>query len=684
MSSETEPENSSDGEQKFVHPAVEFGLVLLALILAGGAVWHLVNKWRAVNEEVVEQPVLTVGKQADVPRTKGPWGFAEKPSRNIKFNDFHNFWDPNRDITMWFDEVPTQIQTNSVPTPEDSNICPSDYAGAASCQKCHADKYDAWHGHSHRLMNAMAVPENVMGDFTGKAKIDYLGGTGTFYQEKGKYRMALRRDAITRIYEIERTIGSRFFQYYVGKMVEGSEPRESPMWSTQHVLPFGYWIDEKQWVPTVHVFRESNLDKENQDPYTEQEIVGYDGSCTACHTTLAAGDWILNIAGGRRLSVFSPRPVSFHMYGYLADARQEYVNGRPSASIKNDEIFTFGEKIGMLPVIEKAVSLGVSCEACHFGAKKHVENSTKTESEYLPSFFPAGPHVFAEGTDRQDVLGRNPHNLNFVCAKCHSGGRPQYASGHHTWNSTEYSDAVRGACYHPGKAAEKKMEFLTCVHCHDPHEATGRKWKRTPAEDDQSCTTCHQQFSKAEAVTAHTHHAAGSEGSRCMNCHMPKINEGLQAMIRTHRIFSPTEPSMIEANQPNACNLCHLDKPIDWTIDHLREWYGMDHKFDERKMAANYPKRSDAVGLGWIRSAHGPTRVAAAEALARSGHEWAMPHLLDLLITDENLVHRQFTQKRLEEELNFDFESNGYTFFMTREERKPAIEKLRAKLLQSR
>ena len=61
-----------------------------------------------------------------------------------------------------------------------------------------------------------------------------------------------------------------------------------------------------------------------------------------------------------------------------------------------------------------------------------------------------------------------------------------------------------------------------------------------------------------------------------------------------------------------------------------------------------------------------------------------MPHLLDLLVTDENLVHRQFTQKRLEEELNFDFESNGYTFFMTREERKPAIEKLRAKLLQSR
>lgn len=677
MSSGTdEPQNSED-EQKFVHPAVEVGLVLLALALAGGAVWHLVTKWRTVNDS---PPEVIVQEEPEVKRTKGPWGLAVEPSRNIKFNGFHNFWNEDHDVTLWFDEVPTLIQAKSVLTSEDSNIRPADYAGPETCRECHSENYEAWHGHAHRLMNAMAVPENVKGDFSGNAKIDYLGGTGTFYREKGKYRMALRRTGTTRIYEIQRTIGSRFFQYYIGKLVEGSEPRQSPMWNTQHVLPFGYWIDEKQWAPTVHVFRESNLDKENQDPYTEQEIVPYDGSCTACHTTLAAGDWILNIAGGRRLSVFSPRPVSFHMYGYLADARQEYVGGRPSASIKNEEIFEFGEKIGTLPVIEKAVSLGVSCEACHFGARKHVENSTKTESKYLPKFFPAGPHVFAEGTNRQDVLGRNPHNLNFACAKCHTGGRPEYASGHHTWNSTEYSDAVRGACYHPGQAAEKKMDFLTCVHCHDPHKTTGRKWKRTPAEDDRSCVACHKQFETADAITAHTHHATGSTGSRCMNCHMPKINEGLQDMVRTHRIFSPTEPRMIEANQPNACNLCHLDKPIDWTIDHLREWYGKDHKYDERKLAANYPKRGDAVGLGWIRSAHGPTRLTAAEALARSDHDWALPHLLDLLITDENLVHRQFTQKRLEEKLDFDFDSNGYTFYMTAAERKPAIEKLRAKL----
>ena len=43
-----------------------------------------------------------------------------------------------------------------------------------------------------------------------------------------------------------------------------------------------------------------------------------------------------------------------------------------------------------------------------------------------------------------------------------------------------------------------------------------------------------------------------------MNCHMPRINEGLQEVVRTHTIFSPTNSAMIESNQMNACNQCHV------------------------------------------------------------------------------------------------------------------------------
>ena len=678
MSQQMPEDDPSDLEPKYVPPAVELGLIVVALILAGGAIYFLVSRFQG--DEDSEQVASETGAQ--VLRSMGPWGLAHEPARNIKINGFFNYWDRDRDITLWFDDVPQEVKDRSVATDAHSNIRPTDYVGSESCVECHEDKHQDWHAHPHRLMNAMATPENVVGDFSGNASINYLGGTGRFYRHEGKPRMELKRDSITRVFEIERTIGSRFFQYYIGQLVEGSDPRNIPAWNTQHVLPFGYWIQEKQWVPTVHVFRETDADSVSEDPFTEKGVVPYDASCISCHTTIAAGDWILNIAGGQRLTAFSPRSVAFHVGGYLAESRPRLLGGGSVASVPDYGIMDIGNYMAEFPK-ELVADLGVNCEACHFGSRRHAEQSTKTTSNYLPRFFPAGPHVHAEGKDAEEVLGRTPENINFACAKCHSGGRPQFANGSDTWNSTEYSDAIRGFCYDPKKASHAKMEILTCIHCHDPHKAIGNKWPRTPAQDDQSCIQCHQQFSDSKTLTAHTHHAAGSEGSRCMNCHMPKINEGLQDMVRTHQIFNPTDARMIEANQPNACNLCHLDKNIDWTLTHLRDWYGEEHKYDETRLAQNYPERSKPVGLGWLKSPHGPTRLAAAEALAKSEFDWVLKPLLNLMATDDHLINRQFTQKRLEERLNYDFDTNGYSFFMTADERTEALKRLQP-ILQSR
>ena len=151
-------------------------------------------------------------------------------------------------------------------------------------------------------------------------------------------------------------------------------------------------------------------------------------------------------------------------------------------------------------------------------------------------------------------------NVNWMCGRCHTGHRPQLAAGMATWNSTEYADAMRGSCY----------SKLTCMNCHNPHEAIGHKWPLSPLQDDQLCIKCHQQYESPEAIRKHSHHETDSAGSRCMNCHMPRMNEGLQDVVRTHMIFSPTNSEMIESNQPNACNLCHTEKSIDWTVNYLQ------------------------------------------------------------------------------------------------------------------
>jgi predicted CXXCH cytochrome family protein len=593
--------------------------------------------------------------------------------------DVTNFWDVNRQVLYWWDEPVEAIKAASVETGDRSNIRKSDYAGAESCRECHPANYRNWSSHPHRFMNALATLDHVKGDFSGKASIAYLGGSGKFFKEEGGFRMALERDGVRRIFDISRTIGSRFFEYYVGRLIEGPTGVEDPRRTTDHVLPFGYWIDKQEWVPTVHVFRGEDADHEGWDPYASLKFTSYDKSCGDCHTTLPSGDRMIRGTGMDRITEYTPREVSFKFYDYLKEAHPEKLKDGPGfEAAKMEDVAAAMDTLTDYNIRENGVALGVSCEACHFGSKSHVEKSDAEASRELPAFFPMSPNLHVAGANLESTLGRNDLNRNYACAKCHSGPRPEFASGHHTWNSTEYADAVRGACYAPGEGSLQPPRSMTCVHCHDPHKATGAKWQLTPAQDDQKCLDCHQQFEPAADRQAHTHHPLESSGSRCMNCHMPKINEGLQDMVRTHRIFSPTEPRAIGANQPNACNLCHLDKPIDWTIDNLKKWYGDEHRFSEAALAANYPNREGAVGLGWMNSPHEATRLVAAEALAKARVPEALPALFNLLEKDPYLINRQFTQKNLDEWLNVKLKEEGYQFYMTEPERAATLKRIQS------
>jgi hypothetical protein len=161
-----------------------------------------------------------------------------------------------------------------------------------------------------------------------------------------------------------------------------------------------------------------------------------------------------------------------------------------------------------------------------------------------------------------------------------------------------------------------------------------------------------------------------------MNCHMPRINEGLEDVVRTHMIYTPKRADMLEANHPNACNLCHLDRPIDWTLGYLKKWYGAN--WDESKIAANYPERAGPMGLGWLHSNNASVRLVAVEAWARSPDQTLLGPMLNAL-DDTHLINRQFAYKGIQEKLNLKLSDFGYRFYMTAEERRKPLEALRQK-----
>jgi predicted CXXCH cytochrome family protein len=526
-------------------------------------------------------------------------------------------------------------------------------------------------------MNALADPSTVKGDFSGEAILNYRGGIAHFYRQGEEYRMRLNRDDVTRIYRISQTIGSRFYQYYVGTLISGSGSQSGARSEIDHVLPFGYWLDEKQWVPVVHVHEarqgnvvdyDDNLPSEvRADPFSKLTTSLPDFTpyffCNHCHTTFPLGDQLVRNAHtvGRHL------PIELHVdvLQYLHEAHP-VIGEQVAAAIMSPNpaqpIEFLRRDMKSLDAREHAVNLGISCEACHLGSREHAKGILKK-----PYFFARSKHLYI-GANSEMSFGRTHQNMNWMCSRCHTGSRPLLAGGMATWNSTEYTDATRGSCY----------SQLNCVDCHNPHKATGPKWELSPDHDDRLCLKCHQQFQSADSRKAHTHHPAGTAGDRCMNCHMPRINEGLQDVVRTHMIFSPTNREMIEANHPNACNQCHVKDSIKWTQKHLKEWYGST--YDPNAIARNYPNLKTSVVLGWLASDNHSVRLIAADVLGRTNSRWALKHLIDAL-DDPMLLNRQFAGRSLESMMGIRLDEFGYRFFMGRDERSIHLERIRQSLL---
>jgi len=44
--------------------------------------------------------------------------------------------------------------------------------------------------------------------------------------------------------------------------------------------------------------------------------------------------------------------------------------------------------------------------------------------------------------------------------------------------------------------------------------------------------------------------------------------------VRSHTVTSPSVAVDQQTGRPNACNGCHLDRPVAWSAEHLERWYG--------------------------------------------------------------------------------------------------------------
>jgi hypothetical protein len=154
-------------------------------------------------------------------------------------------------------------------------------------------------------------------------------------------------------------------------------------------------------------------------------------------------------------------------------------------------------------------------------------------------------------------------------------------------------------------------------------------------DGNQACTSCHPALAASgEQLTAHTRHKADSSGSACYNCHMPYTTYGLLKTIRSHTVSSPSIAESVDSGRPNACNLCHLDKPLSWTATALSTW-GPASAGPTRPLTTDENTISAAVL--WALSGDAGQRAIVAQAMGwkpaqqASGTAWMAPVLANLL-----------------------------------------------------
>lgn len=227
----------------------------------------------------------------------------------------------------------------------------------------------------------------------------------------------------------------------------------------------------------------------------------------------------------------------------------------------------------------RAMSWNASCAACHMtGFRKNYDPATdRYDSQWTEQgvgCIQCHPAQDAALPDRTPFCTATAplHQLD-NCAACHSrradfdgGFRPgDRYDDHHlvqlpTQEGLYHADGqIRDEVYVWTSFQLSKMGHagVSCMDCHDPHTYA----TVLPFDNNALCMRCHTapglDGAPVIAPTGHSHHAEGSTGNRCVNCHMPETTYMQRDPRRDHGFLSPDPRLTATMGIPNACARCH-------------------------------------------------------------------------------------------------------------------------------
>ena len=424
------------------------------------------------------------------------------------------------------------------------------YAGSESCRECHEHQHQTWHHSWHRTMTQEADPENILGDFNDVTITNHVGQSVELFKRDGRAwfrtdydpHLFIGRSPPRREYPIELLTGSHHMQIY---WFPAGRSR------TLGMMPVVWLKEDQRWVPRQSVFLIPSGEE------FDSEVARWNETCLKCHTTNPE----------QRREVGGPQN-SYDSHVSELGISCESCHGPGAAHVaihasKNSkEVSTLVDRI----VNPDAMSHDISSQVC---GGCHSVSSVKDRKTQWRDHKPGDVLV----ATRELELGGSASEPD---TEFYDGMEKQYddtfwKDGMVRVSGREYTAMLKTSCHTTGG--------MSCLNCHAMHQS--KNDKRAPKEwandllhpfknENQSCLECHAE-AKYSAVS-HTHHQVGSSGASCVNCHMPHTTYGLLKAMRSHSVSSPSVRETTEVLRPNACNLCHLDKTLQWTARRMSEW----------------------------------------------------------------------------------------------------------------
>jgi predicted CXXCH cytochrome family protein len=478
------------------------------------------------------------------------------------------------------------------------------YVGGKTCAQCHASEAKAWHGSNHDKAMDHANDSTVLGNF----KNDSLMHNGTmvyFLRKADKFIVrAAGAGGVVADFEIKFTFGVNPLQQYLVEF-PGGRLQSLPMaWDTQKQQWFTLYPDQKiasdDW---LHWSRDGQ---------------NWNGMCSDCHST-----------GLDR--------------NYHAES-------------------------GSFKTVWK--EMDVSCEACHGPGAEHVaQASSGMVSKWISGYGKSNDFglvmPFTDSTSRaaaHQLSGVSRANAPMAkghpavevaaCARCHARRMALRKSyGYHRDFLDEYSPEllresvyfadgqIQDEDYEYGSFLQSKMfaKGVGCSDCHDPHSL------KLKGVENALCTRCHSDAKFSGE--AHHHHALGSTGSLCVNCHMPTKTYMQVDARHDHSLRIPRPDLTVTYGTPNACNNCHADKAPTWAANAVAKWYGPSRRphFSELLAPGRAGQRgSDSSLAALADNSEYPAivRATAVSLLAGYMHELARTTLVKASQDTEPLVRQ--------------------------------------------